>query len=102
MCFIVCNRNVTFILGGFTVEQSVIYLSVFATLFTAVVSFFLGKLKIKNDREQFYENKISELLLVQAKEIQDLREQVENLVTENQNLRKQLEKGNFTHERIIQ
>lgn len=83
-------------------QETFIYLSLFASLFTAIVSFFLGKLKIKNDREKFYEEKISQLLEVQAREIQSLKSEVEKLVRENQDLRKQLEKGNFTHERITE
>jgi cell shape-determining protein MreC len=79
-----------------------LYLSIFGTLLTGFVSFFLGTLKIKSKREQFYENKISELLRLQALEIKNLKSEVEKLVKENQYLRKELEKGYSRNERFVE
>lgn len=67
--------------------------------FTAVISYLASRLKVKNDRETFYENKISEILEIQSKEIHDLKAEVEKLVKENLELRKQLEKGNYYNEK---
>lgn len=78
-----------------------IYVSILGTLMTGFVSFFVGSLRIKNTREQFYENKISELLRVQALEIQNLKSEVEKLVKENQDLRKELEKGYTKNEKPV-
>jgi cell division protein FtsB len=83
-------------------QDVLIYVSIFGTVITGFVSFFLGNLKIKNAREQFYENKISELLRVQSQEIQNLKSEVEKLVKENQFLRQQMEKRNNTNERPVE
>lgn len=83
-------------------QDILIYISIFGTVLTGFISFSIGTLRIKNTREQFYENKISELLRVQALEIQNLKSEVEKLVKENQDLRKELEKGYTKHERPIE
>jgi cell division protein FtsB len=83
-------------------QDVLIYVSIFGTVITGFVSFFLGNLKIKNAREQFYENKISELLRVQSQEIQNLKSEVEKLVKENQFLRQQMEKRNNANERPVE
>lgn len=74
-------------------------LALVGSFLTATISYLASRLKVKNDRETFYENKISEILEMQSKEIHDLKSEVEKLVQENQYLRKQLEKG-YNYEKL--
>lgn len=62
------------------------------TLGTGFGAIVIAKMNNNNDRQKYYENKISEILEIQSKEISSLKEEVAKLVKENRWLRHQLEK----------
>jgi hypothetical protein len=62
------------------------YLAVIGGLATAISTFFVARVNANSDRQKFYEDKISEILEIQAQEISGLKTEIQRLVTENQAL----------------
>lgn len=57
------------------------------TFVTAVITLIVAKTNARNDRQQFYESKIFEIMASQTKEIHALKVEIEKLSRENQQLK---------------
>ena len=76
-------------------------LTAMGVIVTGLGGWFVAKTQTNFNRQKYYEDKISEILDSQSKEIKGLKEEIEKLVQENRWLRLELERGNHYHEKEI-
>lgn len=57
---------------------------------TGLASYLVARMKVKDTRQQYYEDKITEILKIQSDEIKNLKEEVQRLVKENKELTSQV------------
>jgi hypothetical protein len=62
----------------------------------------LKRTQVNFERQKYYEDKITEILDTQSKEIKSLKDEIEKLVQENRWLRLELERRNHLYEKEME